>query len=83
MLGRFSHLHPAVPVGQTRERIADEVATIRMGDVTDFRNFMGAVIDANAFRQHREAIEEAKAQGKTIVAGAPLTTARASSWSRR
>jgi 1-pyrroline-5-carboxylate dehydrogenase len=30
---------------------------------------MGAVIDANAFRQHREAIEEAKAQGRTIVAG--------------
>jgi 1-pyrroline-5-carboxylate dehydrogenase len=54
---------------ETRERIADEVATIRMGDVTDFRNFMGAVIDANAFRQHREAIEEAKAQGRTIVAG--------------
>ncbi len=53
----------------TRDRIADEVATIRMGDVTDFRNFMGAVIDAKAFGQHREAIEEAKAQGRTIVAG--------------
>ena len=54
---------------ETRDRIADEVATIRMGDVTDFRNFMGAVIDAKAFAQHREAIEEAKAQGRTIVAG--------------
>ena len=54
---------------ETRDRIADEVATIRMGDVTDFRNFMGAVIDAKAFQQHREAIEEAKAQGRTIVAG--------------
>ena len=53
----------------TRDRIADEVATIRMGDVTDFRNFMGAVIDAKAFGQHREAIEEAKSQGRTIVAG--------------
>ena len=48
---------------ETRDRIADEVATIRMGDVTDFRNFMGAVIDAKAFAQHREAIEEAKAAG--------------------
>ncbi len=54
---------------ETRDRIADEVATIRMGDVTDFRNFMGAVIDAKAFAQHREAIEEAKSQGRTIVAG--------------
>ena len=49
---------------ETRDRIADEVGTIRMGDVTDFRNFMGAVIDANAFQQHREAIEEAKAAGQ-------------------
>ena len=54
---------------ETRDRIADEVGTIRMGDVTDFRNFMGAVIDGNAFAQHREAIEEAKAAGRTIVAG--------------
>ena len=54
---------------ETRDRIADEVATIRMGDVTDFRNFMGAVIDAKAFGQHRDAIEEAKSQGRTIVAG--------------
>ena len=54
---------------KTRDRIADEVATIRMGDVTDFRNFMGAVIDAKAFSQHREAIEEAKSNGRTIVAG--------------
>jgi 1-pyrroline-5-carboxylate dehydrogenase len=54
---------------ETRDRIADEVKTIRMGDVSDFRNFMGAVIDGNAFRQHREAIEEAKAAGRTIVAG--------------
>jgi 1-pyrroline-5-carboxylate dehydrogenase len=54
---------------ETRDRIADEVGTIRMGDVTDFRNFMGAVIDGNAFRQHREAIEEAKAAGRKIVAG--------------
>jgi 1-pyrroline-5-carboxylate dehydrogenase len=54
---------------ETRDRIADGVRTIRMGDVTDFRNFMGAVIDGNAFRQHRDAIEEAKAQGRTIIAG--------------
>ena len=44
----------------TRDGMRDEVATIRMGDVTDFRNFMGAVIDDKAFGQHRGAIEEAK-----------------------
>jgi 1-pyrroline-5-carboxylate dehydrogenase len=52
-----------------RERLGDEVSTIKMGDVTDFENFMGAVIDGKAFAQHREAIEEAKAGGRTIVAG--------------
>jgi 1-pyrroline-5-carboxylate dehydrogenase len=52
-----------------RERLGDEVSTIKMGDVTDFENFMGAVIDAKSFAQHREAIEEAKAGGRTIVAG--------------
>ncbi len=68
---------------ETRDRIADEVATIRMGDVTDFRNFMGAVIDAKAFQQHREAIEEAKASrdGRSSRAGR-RTTARGTSSSR-
>jgi len=54
---------------QARDRLADEVQTIRMGDVADFENFMGAVIDEKAFGQHRDAIEEAKAGGRTIVAG--------------
>jgi 1-pyrroline-5-carboxylate dehydrogenase len=54
---------------EVRERLEADVATIRMGDVSDFGNFMGAVIDASAFRTHREAIEEARAEGATIVAG--------------
>jgi 1-pyrroline-5-carboxylate dehydrogenase len=52
-----------------RDRLADEVTAIRMGDITDFENFMGAVIDAKAFGDHRTAIEEARAGGRTIVAG--------------
>ncbi len=52
-----------------RDRLAEEVRSIRMGDVTDFENFMGAVIDAAAFRQHRQAIEEARADGRRIIAG--------------
>ena len=69
MLRRVAHLRPAVALAATRDRLGDEVATIRMGDVADFGNFMGAVIDAKAFAQHREAIEEARAGGRTIVAG--------------
>jgi 1-pyrroline-5-carboxylate dehydrogenase len=55
---------------ELKERLADEVAGIRMGDVTDFGNFMGAVIDGAALKNHREAIEEARRHAETeIVAG--------------
>ncbi|HSC49090.1 MAG TPA: L-glutamate gamma-semialdehyde dehydrogenase [Gaiellaceae bacterium] len=39
-----------------RERLVEEVGTIAMGDVTDFSNFMGAVIDAKSFARQKEAI---------------------------
>jgi 1-pyrroline-5-carboxylate dehydrogenase len=55
---------------QLRERLQEEVATIRMGDVTDFGNFMGAVIDSGSFETQRQAIAEAKRHEKTeIVVG--------------
>jgi 1-pyrroline-5-carboxylate dehydrogenase len=38
----------------------DEIATIQMGDVCDFRNFMNAVIDEAAFKTITEYIEFAK-----------------------
>jgi 1-pyrroline-5-carboxylate dehydrogenase len=60
-----SNLWPAL-----RERLAEQVAELKMGDVADFSNFMGAVIDAKAQKQHREAIEEARGHSKTeIVVG--------------
>jgi 1-pyrroline-5-carboxylate dehydrogenase len=43
-----------------RERLVAGMEAIRMGDVRDFSNFMGAVIDARAFAKHRGAIEEAR-----------------------
>lgn len=53
-----------------RARLADEVPQIKMGDVADFSNFMGAVIDERAFAKHRDALEEAKTQpGYEIIAG--------------
>ena len=52
-----------------RERLADEVPRIRVGDVADFENFMGAVIDSASFRTQAEAIDEARSAGAEIVAG--------------
>jgi 1-pyrroline-5-carboxylate dehydrogenase len=34
---------------RTKDRMLEEIASIAMGDVADFRNFMGAVIDEKAF----------------------------------
>jgi 1-pyrroline-5-carboxylate dehydrogenase len=50
-----------------RERLQEQVATIKVGDVTDFGNFMGAVIDGNSFATQRDAIEEAKAHAESDV----------------
>ena len=44
-----------------------EVEAIAMGDVTDFSNFMGAVIDDRAFAKHKAAIARAKRQAKLDV----------------
>ena len=40
---------PASLWAEARDRLLRQVAEIRVGDPTDFTNFMGAVIDANAF----------------------------------
>jgi 1-pyrroline-5-carboxylate dehydrogenase len=44
-----------------------EVDSLPQGDVTDFRNFMGAVIDDRAFAKHKAAIARAKRQAKLDV----------------
>src|SRR6476646_1548379 len=59
-----SNLWPAL-----RERLVEEVGTITMGDVTDFTNFMGAVIDGKSFARQREAIEYAKGNNAEVIAG--------------
>jgi 1-pyrroline-5-carboxylate dehydrogenase len=59
------NLWPAV-----RQKMLHMMADIRMGDVTDFRNFMGAVIDRKAFTKIREYLVEARgAPGVEILAG--------------
>ncbi|MGH7534184.1 MAG: aldehyde dehydrogenase family protein, partial [Gemmatimonadales bacterium] len=58
-------LWPAV-----RDRAVGLIGDIRVGDVADFRNFMGAVIDRRAFDRIREHLERAKRDpGVTVVAG--------------
>ena len=53
-----------------RERLCDEIASIRVGDVWDFRNFMGAVINEAAWRKHDAAIVEARQQNDVeVIAG--------------
>jgi 1-pyrroline-5-carboxylate dehydrogenase len=50
-----------------RERLVQQVGELRVGDVADFSNFMGAVIDESSFRTQTEAIEEARSHKKTQV----------------
>jgi 1-pyrroline-5-carboxylate dehydrogenase len=52
-----------------RDILEREVASISMGDVSDFTNFMGAVIDGASFRTQQDAIAEANDAGAEIVVG--------------
>jgi len=55
---------------QFREGFLGEVAKIKMGDVSDFSNFMGAVIDKKAYQSITEYIDFAKnADDAEIIAG--------------
>jgi 1-pyrroline-5-carboxylate dehydrogenase len=58
-------LWPAV-----RDRVLAMLAEVKVGDPTDFRNFMGAVIDQKAFEKITAYIEAAKrAPGVTLLFG--------------
>src|SRR6185437_4629394 len=52
---------------ELRERLVAQVGELRVGDVSDFSNFMGAVIDESSFKTQKEAIAEAKAHAKSSV----------------
>jgi 1-pyrroline-5-carboxylate dehydrogenase len=54
---------------QLRDRLADEIDSLPVGDVRDFSNFMGAVIDGNSFKTQATAIDEAKAKAKIVAGG--------------
>jgi 1-pyrroline-5-carboxylate dehydrogenase len=59
-----SNLWPEVRAGLERD-----VTSIGMGDVRDFSNFMGAVIDGTSFATQKAAIDEAREAGAEIVTG--------------
>ena len=54
---------------EVKERLVADVATIKMGDPSDFENFMGAVIDSSAFETHTNAIAEARSAGAEVLTG--------------
>lgn len=54
---------------EVRDRVVALVETIQVGDVRDFRNFMGAVIDRRAFNRLRGAIRLARRTGRVLAGG--------------
>jgi 1-pyrroline-5-carboxylate dehydrogenase len=54
---------------EVRADLEREVPSIGMGDVRDFSNFMGAVIDGSSFATQTAAIAEAREAGAEIVTG--------------
>jgi 1-pyrroline-5-carboxylate dehydrogenase len=52
-----------------RDRTIAIMKDIRMGDVRDFRNFMGAVIDRKAFTKISEYLDDAKKNAKVLQGG--------------
>jgi 1-pyrroline-5-carboxylate dehydrogenase len=58
-----------------RDRVVAMMREMRMGDVTDFRTFVGAVIDARAFARIKGYIEDAR-KNASIVQGGTLDDAK-------
>ena len=54
---------------EVRDRAVAIIGEIKMGDVTDFRNFMGAVIDQKAFRKISDYLEDAKRNARVVAGG--------------
>jgi 1-pyrroline-5-carboxylate dehydrogenase len=53
-----------------RDRVVSMIEDIRMGDVADFRNFMGAVIDRRSFSRLKDHLERAKGDpGVQVLTG--------------
>ncbi len=62
---------------EVSERTIAMMASMRMGDVADFRNFLGAVIDEKAFTKISGYISHAKEHARVIAGG---TTKKEDGW---
>jgi 1-pyrroline-5-carboxylate dehydrogenase len=62
---------PASLWPRVRDQVVEAIGEMKMGDVADFSNFVGAVIDGNSFATQKAAIEEAKASNgmAQVIAG--------------
>ena len=56
------------------EKLVEKTRAIRVGDPTRRENWMGPVIDENALRRFRDAVEEAKRDGGQILVGGDVLT---------
>ena len=54
---------------EVRDRVVAMIKQLKMGDVADFRNFMGAVIDEKAFTKIGEYIADAKKNASVLAGG--------------
>ena len=52
-----------------RDRVVAMIDEIKMGDPTDFRNFMGAVIDKRAFDKISDYIDHGRGNAKILAGG--------------
>jgi 1-pyrroline-5-carboxylate dehydrogenase len=60
---------PASLWPRVKSELLDLMGGLRMGDVCDFSNFMGAVIDRRAFKRLRGAIEAARGDSRARILG--------------
>jgi 1-pyrroline-5-carboxylate dehydrogenase len=54
---------------EVRDRTVAIMKDIRVGDITDFRNFMGAVIDKKAFTKISEYLEHGRKNANVVAGG--------------
>ncbi|HTR08204.1 MAG TPA: L-glutamate gamma-semialdehyde dehydrogenase [Paraburkholderia sp.] len=67
---------PASLWPKVKARLLDDLATLKMGDVEDLSNFMGAVIDRKAFDRISGHIERARVCGDRVIAGGQCDDSR-------
>jgi len=55
--------------GEVSDAAVGMIESMKMGNVTDFTNFLGPVIDERAFRKHEEYLNIARTTGEVLTGG--------------